>query len=421
MPDLEMLPRDDITFWVGFEGNEHTLSLGPLPPTPVAEFGYVQFDAPAHSFVVGTLLDGATYANPLPQNSGLPLTSDASGSEVGVAISTMTTEPEEPESGYSAWLFFRLGNSGRIIVTSSNAASEVSLWQGASLDVAVNLTESASAELDTEGLAEGDYYVRVYQLASSPSPITINWQYLASLDEYQHVLTVDEDVLAVTPGSVEVSLVNLPPGQEVTFTVGGLASPTVLEADDTGRILRGSVDVPELDAGVWTIVATAGSFQAAGTVTVLEDAPPALTPQAPDAQPVNPGAGTRWVLQDLQPGGLGSYVFPVNPSRWSEPHTTNRITVDRTTSPIGQPIVWMGGNAGEEFVFAGNARTATFVQRLRDYHAINRRFYLIDHRNRAWIVTFDDLDLRPVRDRDFPNAHTYEVKAYCYAGPLEVT
>ena len=120
----------------------------------------------------------------------------------------------------------------------------------------------------------------------------------------------------------------------------------------------------------------------------------------PDADPVEvPGAlnddGSRnWVFQDLMPGGLDSYVFPRNPRSFTTPVTFRDLASHHTTSVDGQHHITEAHDQTTDFEFAGQAFTEDEQRALEDYWNLDRRFYLIDHENRAWTValaqiTFD--------------------------------
>jgi hypothetical protein len=71
-----------------------------------------------------------------------------------------------------------------------------------------------------------------------------------------------------------------------------------------------------------------------------------------------------------------------------------------------------------DWEFAGYLDTEADLEALNAWLALNKRFYLIDHRQRNWVVTFVSFDPQPKRVFATPYAHTYTVKALIYEGPV---
>lgn len=128
-----------------------------------------------------------------------------------------------------------------------------------------------------------------------------------------------------------------------------------------------------------------GGF-AGGTADPGVDAPPVLIT----------GSTGRWVLQDLQPAGLGSWVMPVNPTSMSNPHLTKVALVRSTTSPrTGKRHVSESSVEVAPWTLAGYCPDEEFHTKLKAYAALNRRIYVIDHRGRAWKCAITSLDITP--------------------------
>lgn len=254
----------------------------------------------------------------------------------------------------------------------------------------------------------------------------------ASVPVPSYLLIVDPE-LDETPSVLDVRVANVEPLAEVTFAIDGVDIGTEI-ADVQGDILALSLDVArDVLAGPHTLTATTAGTVAQAEFTVAS-APISLPPtQDPDAPPVLVGGSTgpngvyRWVLQDLTPGGIGSWVMPINPSSMANPHVRKTVAATSTTAVHGQPHVSEGATP-VEWEFAGFAPDQEFQDKLLAYAGLRYRFYLIDHRNRAWIVSFASVDLVPRKrthnDLGQPSdwLADYTVRAVLYSQtPQEVT
>lgn len=212
---------------------------------------------------------------------------------------------------------------------------------------------------------------------------------------------------------LDKTLTRAPTSATVVFT-GGIASTEVIfdidgtevyraTTDSDGELSPTSIPIPEpLGAGTHTVTATqVGARASSDTFTLARDPSPYPIVRGPDAQAVDvPGAvsvnGSRdWVLQDLMPGGLGSYILPVSPSTMTSPHVERLLQAAHTTSRTGRFHVNEGGPAPVEWQFSGYCPTQAMLDKLVAYGELNRRFYVIDHRGRAWKVTFVNVDASP--------------------------
>ena len=249
-------------------------------------------------------------------------------------------------------------------------------------------------------------------------------------------LEILDPTLSQAPTAATVIVSEAAPTTDVTFKIDGVTVYTET-TDEDGNLGPISIPVPESvgAAGSHTITATQGSgFSASATFTLLRGVNTIERVLGPDAQAVDvPGAitpqGTRkWILQDLMPGGIGSYVMEVNPTDMTSPHLQRALEATHTTAyagytakpnSTGQYHVHEGGHEVVEWSFKGICPTQEMAQKLLDYGDLNRRFYVIDHRARAWKVTFVRVDLVP-RRRTLYNGvasdwvHDYTVSAYIY-------
>lgn len=223
----------------------------------------------------------------------------------------------------------------------------------------------------------------------------------------QPYLGVADYQIDVAPGTIEITIEGGEPDDYVQVKVDGV-STQLLRLSSDGSLRGVSIEIPEgLDAGPHTVAINSttllrGHLVAVFDVLVLTDALPPVTPPAPDALPVAVPeavvAGTdvqRWVLQDLAPGGLGSWILPANPRTMDPLPFERTLTAERTADPDGLIHVTEASGRTAEWGFAGYYKTEDFQVQLAAYAELRRRLYLIDHRNRAWMITFSDLNMTP--------------------------
>lgn len=226
-------------------------------------------------------------------------------------------------------------------------------------------------------------------------------------------VVVLDDTVRRAPSSITVMVSGGRPEESITFqmdaglTPSGQADVYTTTLDSEGSLSATSLTIIDDlggQQGVRTLTAVQGSITATDFYTVL--LPPTVWPttQGPDADPVAiPGAldaaGVRhWVLQDLlgvMDGGIGSYVLPVNPRSMTSPHLEHALKTHHTTAKSGKYHIFQAGNFPKEWTFTGYAPTQEMVEQLFIYRDLNRRFYVIDHRNRAWKVVFTNVDAVP--------------------------
>jgi hypothetical protein len=222
-----------------------------------------------------------------------------------------------------------------------------------------------------------------------------------------HVVVLDDE-LSRAPTSVTVVVDGGRPQVEARFSIDG----TLVYTDDLD--INGSLEPTSLP-----VTETVGGALGSHTVSVEQDvigstsdtytmakdpqAQPSI--QGPDTDPVAvPGAvdalGVRhWVAQDLLAevdGGIGSYIFPRNPREMSSPHLQFALKTHHTTARSeGMFHIFQAGAIPVEWTFSGLATTEEEVAALEAYRDLNRRFYTIDHRNRAWKTVWTNVDIVP--------------------------
>lgn len=205
------------------------------------------------------------------------------------------------------------------------------------------------------------------------------------------VVIYDDDLLRA-PTSILVAVDDAAPGEVIRFRIDGkLVFETV--AGPAGDL--GPTSIPVSDqflAGTHQLSAkqrTSSTGRATFTLTkdpipyphiVADDTLPVLIPQAMQH-------GVRhFVLQDLLPGGLGSYVMPISPATMSSPHSPREFVPHPTTALGGTFHMFEGSFKPHEWSLSGYCPDEDMYDSLVAFAELNRRFWVIDHRNRAWLV-----------------------------------
>lgn len=222
------------------------------------------------------------------------------------------------------------------------------------------------------------------------------------------------------PGTFRVSVANGVPGAAVTFASESLTIPgSVL--DDTGSLISFAVSIPSaLAAGTYALVVSSpGRADTTVYYTVVLEPYSSPIAQPDDAGPVPVSLvdGVRkWALQDPAPGGE-EYVFEINPDAATSPHPENVFTNEVTIAPDGQVLTWEGAQRAVTWQFRGVLTTQTQHDAFERFRKLNRRVWLIDNRNRAWVVSIERFDAVP-RNGQNPWVHDYTVSAIIYKGPV---
>jgi len=223
----------------------------------------------------------------------------------------------------------------------------------------------------------------------------------ADADRTQHLyprMMILTKIVPQAPTSVIVVVDGGWPSDIVRFTVDGI---TVMNKtlDSVGGLGQTSIPVPEAlgAAGVHTLMMESIFRELTYTMsdTFTVSLPPAPAPVAPPADApvvVVPEAATptgvyRWVFQDRMPGGLGTYVFPNNPTSMSNPHVKKMLAQTHTTAvDTGQYHMTEVAEFAINWSFQGVCLSQAHYDILDQFAKLKRRFYIIDHRNRAWTV-----------------------------------
>lgn len=254
-----------------------------------------------------------------------------------------------------------------------------------------------------------------------------------------HVLFILDDELDQAPTSVVAVLQGGFPVATVSFYIDVIGTPVYVTTTNSEGDLGPTsipVSIPNGTNGGHTLYAVindpiAGDITASAIFTIARGANDNPTDPAADTAPVEiPEALTangvyRWVLQDLMPGGLGSLVFPTNPVS-SDPWPFKRaLTAEHTTARTGRFHIFEPDLEVHDFSFSGISSTSGFIDSLRDYGELNRRIYLIDHRNRAWTVVINGTDFVARKRTNFNGVlndwvHDYTVRTTIYGNQWQV-
>lgn len=373
---------------------------------------------------------GDPFANPHVLSQG--------GATLVVNLSSSTVETGEPDANgatHTVWLQLSPSIAGTLTIHgneinfsyvieyfSGTALAELELVQSVEY---IDGVSTAEPELLQDLSAIGPHYFRVRPFnaaAGADSSVSLTYSFGQRLPVL--VVEVNTPVIDQTPANILASVVNAAGGENVEFEVIGHGVLKTQAADESGIIQSVSIPLPELAAGTYTLRSTGvesarfdeDSIQITRDPDVAPTPPGADTPVVPDVQ-----TGVRkWVIQDPAPGGLGSYTFPINPTRMAAPHAPRFVELEQTTAPDGIPHIWEGARRAHSWSFEGYLETQAFYEKLQQFTAVMRRLYLIDHRNRAWVVSFEAFE--PTAKKNGSNfwTHTYTIQALIYSGPEQL-
>jgi hypothetical protein len=347
----------------------------------------------------------------------------------------------DPDSG-TRWLTYTTTGPGTLTFdATSTAGFAVELWEGDTVDDLHMLRSDSGSPLNiTEPVAANTRYsYRIYPLVSTDTgTVDYEWDFVARAPEFRLTAPVTE--IEQTPVGMRASVTNGTPDAPVRFTIDEAPTAVLLtdELDSTGVLVDALLPLPELEAGTYTLRVTEGEGDPvawtgqSGTITfeVDEDPRPYPTLAPADEPPLTvPDAPVqRWVVQDVTAGT--SYTFPANPAEMTPPHAPRELTVRTTTlagytddtgyTQTGRPLTWEGAAKPHQWEWRGFTSNEAFLTKLTDFAASNRRWYLVDHRKRAWVVSFEHLDARPQIKPNLPWAHEYTMRCLIYAGPQQL-
>lgn len=103
----------------------------------------------------------------------------------------------------------------------------------------------------------------------------------------------------------------------------------------------------------------------------------------------------------------GFWQFINNPTKWTSPGNTKTITHVSTPPIGGQILAWESGTKPEAYEFSGTILTQDEYVELKSWSDRPNRFWLIDHRNKARLVSFTNFDHQPANIANSPWAGPY--------------
>lgn len=245
---------------------------------------------------------------------------------------------------------------------------------------------------------------------------TLTWTYAARASSALQVVLGRTEVLD-TPGPMQLSLSNGTPNDTVTFSVTGPTAASdfdTVKLDEFGSGTEATVVLPPLQQGDYVLHAeTSGGAGTDVDFTVLEDSLDfdihvVIDPDPPDLDPV-----VRWTFYDPRNPG-DTWTLQRNPASWSNMLPPNTFTEDVTVAPDGQPLTWEAGSRPWRMEFTGWIDDEDEYNRFVFWSQLRRRLWLIDHRNRAWLLTIEDLDAQAQIKPNLPWAHNYTVKTVIF-------
>lgn len=226
-------------------------------------------------------------------------------------------------------------------------------------------------------------------------------------------LTVLTATTLATPGLLTMSIVSDDPGAIVDFTLD--TDPTVIATvtlDASGELAGFTITIPLGSAGAHTLHAVSSSGAVADVDLTYTDSGEAGTDPDPSDYP-DPPTVTRWTLTDPTTGG-DTFEFPVNPRTADSVILPRALSVERTTHPDGQAIVFEGARKAKTWTMTGELLAYEDVQSLREWPAKRYKVYLSDDLGRTFVVRV--LTVKPTwkRSARFPEMHTYTLTCLLY-------
>lgn len=228
-------------------------------------------------------------------------------------------------------------------------------------------------------------------------------------------LRLINDTVAQTPASVLAYVTDADPDASLDFEVDSVTVYTT-EVPPTGR-LRVSIPLPPLAVGSHTVAVTDGIDTQSDTITVgkvpldvIADDDTFRDPTTPTFD--RPPGVILWTLYDeVEPR---TFEFYRNPATWTSPHYPVFYNFDASTAPDGKILSWQAAGRAYSMEFSGYLDRQSDYTELLYWARLRRRFWLLDHRNRIWYLTFVQFDARA---RVVPNvlwAHDYTMKCLIF-------
>lgn len=373
--------------------------------------------------IVGTFVIGNPFA--------YPHTIIESGSQVfdmnGMNFELGEADPELDSYTFlpwtkTQWIKYVSQTPAQLTVNHTGGSTYgIQAFDGTSLEDLIEIGRTT----DVEGplvvdINSGVTYIRI-STSTEATTVTLTWSYVPSYPPlFMDILTPEIDY---SPDSITVSIQGGDSGEDIQFVwappvsdliTGATPRPitlTTISSDFEGNILVGSLEIPAVYAGDYTLTATGltSGRQATGSFTVLNDP----LDQDTEEEAVEPVASltVHWLWDD---GNGHTWIMPKNPERMTSVIKKKALLAERTTAGIGQHIIWQGATPALSWSFNGTITTEDEYDELVFFHSLNRKFYITDHRNRTFIVTVRSLQMTPRRNSDNFWTFDYEVNCFMY-------
>lgn len=375
--------------------------------------------------------------------AGATVLSGTSGSGSG-DLYLATTETGEPDLDPSAalgvgTLWYKFTPSGPGTLTFNPTAGYSFVVEMMTGDVLADLTQQdveINSAVSAPTPTSVDVYIRIYPQAvlTTGSPFNYTWAFTSTPNELSVILVSD---VPQVPGALVVNVGNLTPGDTVDFYIDNSGTSALTEdvPDETSilpdwlilgaleeQLLFVSVPVDETyDAGTHVLKIVGATSGTSVVSFEVENGPldDTLDDDGTDVVPTVATPVTKWVFRD--PVADYTYTWEVNPLTMSTPWADKVITEGHTTANDGQPLEWEGAPKMQTLQLSGTLLTQTQLEAFQHFASINRRIWLIDHYQRGWAVSVEELDAEPRTkgQAQYPWIHDWKMTLFVWRGPVD--
>lgn len=277
-------------------------------------------------------------------------------------------------------------------------------WEFPSADV-VGVYPAAGINTDhiTVNISTGYTYFSLH--SNTDDDITLTWTYVRTDSDL--LVDVINPIEADTPDTLTVAVQGGADNESIRFTwsppvsdliPGTMSRPITLatiSSDAEGNIYIGSIPIPAAYSGDYVLTATGVSSNRIGTVTFSIPEDP--LPDDDSTTESEPVAATtiKWLWDD---GRGHTWVMTNNPDRMTSVVLSKALTPERSTSGSGQHVIWQGATPAMDWSFSGVVMDEDDYDEFEFFYNLNRKFYITTHRNKIYVVTFKNLDMKPKRN-----------------------